>query len=102
MPSTVVPIPLTVAFDLVLASLFSVHSFFALLAVKKHELTGLRIPESFDSRTNWPKCASIQEIRDQGSCGSCWVRRFQPTEYMTVVPCKVIAGTTIVIDYYSI
>jgi cathepsin B len=30
------------------------------------------IPESFDSRTAWPKCESIQEIRDQSTCGSCW------------------------------
>ena len=31
------------------------------------------LPESFDSRENWPECPSISEIRDQGSCGSCWV-----------------------------
>lgn len=30
------------------------------------------LPEEFDSRTNWPNCPTIQEIRDQGSCGSCW------------------------------
>jgi len=30
-------------------------------------------PEIFDSRTNWPKCASIiDHIRDQSNCGSCW------------------------------
>ncbi|MQL10580.1 hypothetical protein EI010_25560, partial [Escherichia coli] len=32
----------------------------------------LDIPESFDSRDNWPKCDSIKVIRDQSSCGSCW------------------------------
>ncbi|XP_054155215.1 cathepsin B-like [Oppia nitens] len=32
----------------------------------------IEIPESFDSRDKWPKCQSIKEIRDQGSCGSCW------------------------------
>ena len=31
------------------------------------------IPESFDSRTKWPHCESIGEIRDQANCGSCWV-----------------------------
>lgn len=28
------------------------------------------LPESFDSRTQWPDC--IHPIRDQGKCGSCW------------------------------
>ncbi|XP_066919273.1 cathepsin B-like [Clytia hemisphaerica] len=39
------------------------------------------IPESFDSRDKWDKCPSIKEIRDQGSCGSCWA--FGATEAMT-------------------
>lgn len=30
------------------------------------------LPEDFDARINWPDCPTIQEIRDQGSCGSCW------------------------------
>ncbi|PIO65022.1 papain family cysteine protease [Teladorsagia circumcincta] len=30
------------------------------------------IPESFDSREEWPNCESIKVIRDQSSCGSCW------------------------------
>lgn len=38
-------------------------------------------PASFDSRTNWPKCESIQEIRDQSACGSCWA--FGATETMS-------------------
>lgn len=32
------------------------------------------LPESFDARTQWPYCPTIREIRDQGSCGSCWVK----------------------------
>jgi cathepsin B len=30
------------------------------------------LPDTFDSRTEWPQCASIGAIRDQGHCGSCW------------------------------
>lgn len=30
------------------------------------------LPTEFDSRTAWPMCKSIQEIRDQSDCGSCW------------------------------
>jgi cathepsin B len=30
------------------------------------------IPDEFDARENWPHCPTISEIRDQGSCGSCW------------------------------
>ena len=37
-----------------------------------HNLDLESIPDSFDSRTNWPDCPSIGNIRDQGECGSCW------------------------------
>lgn len=31
------------------------------------------IPATFDSREHWPNCPSLRDVRDQGSCGSCWV-----------------------------
>ncbi|CAL8313133.1 unnamed protein product [Lota lota] len=37
-----------------------------------HSVEGLRLPSSFDSREQWPNCPTIQQIRDQGRCGSCW------------------------------
>lgn len=30
------------------------------------------LPTNFDSRTQWPNCKTIQEVRDQSDCGSCW------------------------------
>ncbi len=36
----------------------------------REELTD--VPESFDSRDQWPDCQSIREIRNQAKCGSCW------------------------------
>uniref|UniRef100_A0A669B2G7 Cathepsin B n=1 Tax=Oreochromis niloticus TaxID=8128 RepID=A0A669B2G7_ORENI len=37
-----------------------------------HNIEGIELPDSFDARKQWPNCATIQQIRDQGSCGSCW------------------------------
>lgn len=34
------------------------------------------LPASFDAREQWPECSSIRTIRDQGACGSCWVKPF--------------------------
>lgn len=32
----------------------------------------LAVPESFDPRTQWPKCTIISKVRNQAGCGSCW------------------------------
>ncbi|XP_068608621.1 cathepsin B [Brachionichthys hirsutus] len=32
----------------------------------------VKLPAEFDSREQWPNCPTLKEIRDQGSCGSCW------------------------------
>lgn len=30
------------------------------------------VPTSFDASKNWPSCKTLQQIRDQQQCGSCW------------------------------
>jgi len=30
------------------------------------------LPANFDARVQWANCPTIKEVRDQGSCGSCW------------------------------
>ena len=45
-----------------------------LLFFRVHNIEGMRLPDTFDARQQWRNCPTIQQIRDQGSCGSCWVR----------------------------
>lgn len=40
--------------------------------VKLHAVDPSALPESFDPREQWKNCPTLSEIRDQGSCGSCW------------------------------
>lgn len=42
------------------------------LPIVEHDINEVDIPDEFDSRTEWPNCPTIKEIRDQGNCGSCW------------------------------
>lgn len=37
-----------------------------------HNVEDIELPKSFDARQQWPNCPTISQIRDQGSCGSCW------------------------------
>jgi len=30
------------------------------------------VPKAFDASKNWPNCRTLQQIRDQQQCGSCW------------------------------
>jgi len=41
------------------------------LPTKTHQVAQ-DIPATFDARVQWPNCQTINEIRDQGACGSCW------------------------------
>ena len=47
-----------------------------------HMTHEMDLPDEFDGRKQWGKtCPSLNEIRDQGSCGSCWA--FGAVEAMT-------------------
>jgi cathepsin B len=48
------------------------------------------LPETFDARDQWPNCQTIKEVRDQGSCGSCWA--FGAVEAMSDRVCIVSKG----------
>lgn len=55
--------------------------FWKLTSVEYDDETIARLPKNFDSRIKWPNCPTLNEIRDQGSCGSCWA--FGAVEAMT-------------------
>jgi len=55
-----------------------------------HKVNVESLPTNFDSRTTWPNCPSIGEVRDQGSCGSCWA--FGAVEAMTDRICITSSG----------
>lgn len=46
------------------------------MSLEKFGTPEVPIPDSFDARKKWPFCKSLQNLTDQGNCGSCWVRRF--------------------------
>ena len=61
------------------------------MPTKVHYLENITIPKEFDSRKQWPNCPTIGEIRDQGSCGSCWA--FGAVEVMSDRLCIATNGS---------
>ncbi|CAI5451494.1 unnamed protein product [Caenorhabditis angaria] len=49
------------------------------------------IPDTFDARQQWPNCVSINNIRDQSNCGSCWA--FAAAEAISDRTCIYSNGT---------
>ena len=41
--------------------------------LETHDDMEAKLPSSFDPREKWKNCSTLNEIRDQGGCGSCWV-----------------------------
>jgi len=42
------------------------------LKTERIQYPKLDLPAEFDSAKNWPTCDTINMIRDQSACGSCW------------------------------
>jgi cysteine peptidase C len=43
-----------------------------MLPHKVYPASGDSLPDSFDAAVAWPHCSTINTIRDQADCGSCW------------------------------
>ncbi|KAJ3662909.1 hypothetical protein Zmor_007225 [Zophobas morio] len=57
-----------------------------------HKVNLRDIPDTFDARTKWPNCESLNRIRNQGACGSCWA--FASVESMSDRICIHSSGST--------
>jgi len=68
------------------------HSINALKKLGKSRFLDIELPTNFDSREQWPTCASIRGIRDQSACGSCWA--FGAVEAMSDRICIASGGKT--------
>jgi C1A family cysteine protease len=62
------------------------------VTLRRHKIGKTKMPEFFDARDAWAECSGvIGYVRDQGQCGSCWVRKdvvwsSRGSKQMTVIP----------------
>ncbi|XP_047504915.1 cathepsin B-like [Pieris napi] len=67
-------------------------NFISRLTIVEHSAEDIKdLSENFDPRNKWPNCPTLNEVRDQGSCGSCWA--FGAVEAMTDRYCIYSNGT---------
>uniref|UniRef100_A0A8R1DHS7 Pept_C1 domain-containing protein n=1 Tax=Caenorhabditis japonica TaxID=281687 RepID=A0A8R1DHS7_CAEJA len=64
--------PDTIKKQLMGAKMVEIPEEYRVFEMTHPEVADSAIPDSFDSRAQWPTCTSISTIRDQSSCGSCW------------------------------
>uniref|UniRef100_A0A1I7UBU8 Pept_C1 domain-containing protein n=1 Tax=Caenorhabditis tropicalis TaxID=1561998 RepID=A0A1I7UBU8_9PELO len=64
--------PDTIKKQLMGAKMVEIPEEYRVFEMTHPEVLDAAIPDSFDSRAQWPNCPSISKIRDQSSCGSCW------------------------------
>lgn len=62
------------------------------LPQKRFKKTSGKLPKNFDGRKKWTNCPTLNHIRDQGSCGSCWA--VSASSAMTDRICIRTNGTT--------
>ena len=73
-----------------MGSLMGVKDPLATLKLPKHvsNIRDADVPDTFDSATQWPKCAKvISDIRDQSMCGCCCeTSGLKPTRQLKSLP----------------
>ncbi|XP_041978013.1 cathepsin B [Aricia agestis] len=62
-----------------------------LMSVEHEDDVIANLPHNFDPRDKWPNCPTLNEVRDQGNCGSCWA--FGAVEAMSDRYCIYSNGT---------